>query len=159
MVEVRHSSWASTDFYDFLREHETGICNIDQPLIGHSIEPGEYATSAMGYVRLHGRRDDTWFNDDPEVPGYERYNYLYSGEELEPWAQRVLTVAGKAETTFVVTNNHFEGKGVVNALELIHMLSGKPVKIPETLRHRYPRLEAIADAPAVEPTLFPLPPH
>jgi uncharacterized protein YecE (DUF72 family) len=158
VVEVRHSSWAQPEFYDFLHERHVGICNIDQPLIGRSIKPGERATSALGYVRLHGRREDTWFSDDPEMPSHERYNYLYSEQELLPWARRIDRVAEHAKTTFVVTNNHFEGKGVVNALQLIHMLTHNKVKVPEPLRHRYPELETIADAPSSEPTLFPLPP-
>jgi uncharacterized protein YecE (DUF72 family) len=158
VVEVRHSSWARAEFYHFLHEHGAGICNIDQPVIGRSIKPGERATSALGYIRLHGRRYDTWFSDDPEIAGHERYNYLYPESELEPWVHRIQHVAEHAETTFVVTNNHYEGKGIVNALQLIQMLSGHKVKVPETLRHYYPQLEAIADEPAKEPMLFPLPP-
>lgn len=158
VVEVRHSSWAQPEFHSFLHERQVGICNIDQPLIGRSIKPAARATSPLGYVRFHGRREDTWFNDDPEMPGYERYNYLYSDQELLPWAERIEDLAEHTKTTFVVTNNHFEGKGVVNALQLIHMLTHNKVKIPEPLRHRYPELEAIADAPPSEPTLFPLPP-
>jgi hypothetical protein len=38
------------------------------------------------------------------------------------------------------------------------LLTEKKVKIPEPLRSHYPQLEAIADGPAKEPTLFPLPP-
>jgi uncharacterized protein YecE (DUF72 family) len=159
VVEVRHSSWAVPEFYEFLNERGVGICNIDQPITGQSIKPSERTTSKLGYVRLHGRRDDTWFSSDPEIPGYERYNYLYSERELEPWARRIRHVTEETETTFVITNNHFEGKGVVNALQLIHMLTGDRVKVPELLRHRYPELESIADAPASEPTLFPLPPR
>jgi uncharacterized protein YecE (DUF72 family) len=158
VVEVRHSSWAQPEFYEFLHERGTGICNIDQPLIGRSIKPGDRATSRLGYVRLHGRRADTWFSDDPELPRHERYNYLYSERELEPWARRIRLLSERTETTFVVTNNHFEGKSVVNALQLLHMLSGNKVKVPETLRHCYPQLESIADAPSQEPTLFPMPP-
>ena len=63
-----------------------------------------------------------------------------------------------SSTTFVVTNNHFEAKGIVNALQLIHLLSGNKVKVPEALRAHYPQLEAIANEPAAAPTLFPLPP-
>jgi uncharacterized protein YecE (DUF72 family) len=159
VVEVRHSSWVLPDFFSFLHQRSVGFCNIDQPLIGRSIKPGERATSSRGYIRLHGRRYDTWFSDEPELPSYERYNYLYSEQELEPWVKRIRHVAGDAETTFVVTNNHFEAKGVVNALQLIHMLNGEKVKVPETLRHRYPQLESIASEPSVEPTLFPLPPR
>lgn len=158
VVEVRHSSWAQPAFYEFLHERHVGICNIDQPIIGRSVKPDERATSALGYVRLHGRREDTWFSDDPDMPSHERYNYLYSEQELLPWAHRIEHLAAHTKTTFVVTNNHFEGKGVVNALQLINMLTHKKVTVPETLRHRYPALEAIADAPSSEPTLFPMPP-
>lgn len=158
VVEVRHSSWVVPEFFHFLHERRAGFCNIDQPLIGRSMKPGERVTSALGYVRLHGRRYDTWFSRDPDLPGHERYNYLYSEEELEPWVKRIRHVSDGTETTYVVTNNHYEAKGVVNALQLIHMLSGAKVKVPETLRHRYPQLEAIADEPSAEPTLFPLPP-
>jgi hypothetical protein len=63
-------------------------------------------------------------------------------------------VQESSRTTFVITNNHFEGKGVVNALQLINMLTHKKVKVPEPLRHRYPELEKIADDPPAEPTLF-----
>jgi uncharacterized protein YecE (DUF72 family) len=158
VVEVRHSSWANMKFYELLHERGVGFCNIDQPIIGRSIKPSEQVTSLIGYVRLHGRRYDTWFSDDPAAPVEERYNYLYSEKELEPWAERVRNVSKNARTTFVITNNHFEGKGVVNALQLIHMLDGKKVKVPETLRHHYPQLDSIATEPSREPTLFPLPP-
>jgi len=108
---------------------------------------------------LHGRRYDTWFSDDPERAPEERYNYLYSPEELDPWAKRIRKVSETAKTTFVITNNHFQGKAVVNALELISMLTHAKVKVPEPLRHHYPELEKIASEPAAEPTLFPNPPR
>jgi uncharacterized protein YecE (DUF72 family) len=158
VVEVRHSSWTRKNFYELLHERGVGFCNIDQPIIGRSIKPSEEATSPVGYIRLHGRRYDTWFSDDPAAPASERYNYLYSEQELEPWAERTQHVAKNTRTTFVITNNHFQGKGVVNALQLIHLLSGNKVKVPETLRHHYPQLDLIASEPASEPTLFPLPP-
>ena len=44
----------------------------------------------------------------------------------------------------------------MNALQLINLLTGKKVKVPETLRTHYPQLESIANQPA-EPTLFPCP--
>lgn len=156
VVEVRHASWAQPDFYHRLHERGVGFCNIDQPIIGRSVKPSQRITSRVGYIRLHGRRYDTWFSDDPEVPREERYNYLYSREELKPWAERIEKVAARTQTTFVIANNHFEAKAAVNALELIHLLSGEKIKVPETLRQHYPRLDAIADQAAKEPTLFPL---
>ena len=45
----------------------------------------------------------------------------------------------------MVTNNHFEAKAGVNALELKHMLHGKRVLAPEPLFGHYPELKQIAD--------------
>jgi uncharacterized protein YecE (DUF72 family) len=159
VVEVRHASWNERGFYTMLAERGVGFCNIDQPVIGRSIRPSGRAIGHIGYVRMHGRRYDTWFSDDPATPPAERYNYLYSQEELAPWARRIEKVAEHSGDTYVITNNHFLGKGVVNALELIELLSGAKVKVPETLRHHYPELDAIASEPAREPTLFPNPPR
>ena len=156
VVEVRHSSWSEKSFSEWLRDRKIGFCNIDQPIIGKSVAPSDRATSCIGYIRLHGRRYDTWFSDDPKIAPSERYNYLYSEEELQPWGERIEKTSEQADTTFVITNNHFEGKGIVNALELIHLLSGAKVDVPEPLRHHYPRLEKIASEPSKEPTLFPV---
>lgn len=158
VVEMRHGSWRAEEFFHLLRDAGAGFCNIDQPIIGKSLEPSEEVTSPVGYVRLHGRRYDTWFSDSPEVPTHERYNYLYSAKELEPWAGRIRKVMERSRTTFVVTNNHYQGKAVVNALQLIRVLKGEKVKVPEPLRQHYPQLDAIASEPAAEPTLFPLEP-
>jgi uncharacterized protein YecE (DUF72 family) len=156
VVEVRHASWRRPETFTLLAESNAGFCNIDQPLIGRSIEPSAETTSPIGYVRLHGRRYDTWFSDDPAVPSHERYNYLYSTEELAPWAKRVAKVAERSREVFVITNNHYQGKGVVNALQLISILKRSKVKVPEPLRVQYPELEAIADSPPAEPSLFPI---
>ena len=155
-VEVRHASWNDAEVFALLREHDAAFCNIDQPIIGRSLEPSAESTSSIGYVRLHGRRYDTWFSDDATVPSHERYNYLYSAEELAPWADRVQTVAERSRDVFVVTNNHYLGKGVVNALQLISILKRSKVNVPEPLRRHYPELEEIAATPPEAPTLFDL---
>src|SRR5574337_169710 len=159
VVEVRHASWGEKGFYEMLHEHGVGFCNIDQPVIGRSVKPSGRTTAQVGYVRLHGRRYDTWFSDDPATPPEERYNYLYSEAELEPWAERIRKLAARTRTTFVITNNHFQGKAVVNALQLISLLTGAKVKVPEPLRRHYPELERIASEPEQEPLLFPNPPR
>lgn len=156
VVELRHSSWQTAETLHLLREHQAGFCNIDQPIIGHSLQPSADASSLVGYVRFHGRRYDTWFSDDPSTPSHERYNYLYSAEELDPWVARIRKVQHHTRNTFVVTNNHYQGKAVVNALQLISILKGSKVKIPEPLRQHYPQLEQIASEMPAAPTLFPL---
>ena len=155
-VELRHGSWQTKATLDLLRQYRAGFCNIDQPIIGRSLQPSEEATSSVGYVRLHGRRYDTWFDDNPATPSHERYNYLYSAEELSPWVDRIRSIDERTEQTYVITNNHYLGKAVVNALQLISILKGTPVKVPEPLRQHYPELEKIADEVPVEPMLFPI---
>jgi uncharacterized protein YecE (DUF72 family) len=154
VVEVRHATWNVPEVFELLRDRNVGFCNIDQPQIGRSIKPSAETTAPVGYVRLHGRRYDTWFSDDADVPRHERYNYLYSQEELRPWVERTERVAEAAREVYVVTNNHYQGKGVVNALELISMLMKAKVKVPEPLRGKYPELEKIASERPREPTLF-----
>ncbi len=156
VVELRHASWQTDETLALLREHNAGFCNIDQPIIGKSLEPSAASTSPVGYVRLHGRRYDTWFSDNPATPAHERYNYLYSEEELDPWVSRIITVKQNTRNTFVITNNHYQGKAVVNALQLISILKGEKVKVPEPLRRHYPELERIASEMPAAPTLFPL---
>jgi uncharacterized protein YecE (DUF72 family) len=154
VVEVRHATWNAPEVFELLRERGVGFCNIDQPVIGKSLEPSAVATGPVGYVRLHGRRYDTWFSDDAAIPAFERYNYLYSVKELEPWVERTEKVAQAARDVYVITNNHYQGKGVVNALELVSMLKDAKVKVPEPLREKYPELERIASEGPREPRLF-----
>ncbi len=156
VVELRHSSWQIPDTLALLGDHLAGFCNIDQPIIGRSLEPSANATSQVGYVRLHGRRYDTWFDDNPATPAHERYNYLYSGAELDPWTARIQTVREHTQDTYVITNNHYQGKAVVNALQLLSLLKGTKVRVPEPLRQHYPQLDQIADAMPAAPTLFPM---
>ncbi len=156
VVELRHSSWQTQATLDLLREHNAGFCNIDQPIIGNSVKPSAQSTSPVGYVRFHGRRYDNWFSDDPKLPTHERYNYLYSLEELQPWVTRIQEVQQHTRDTYVVTNNHYQGKAVVNALQLLSILKGTKLKVPDDLRQHYPQLEQIASEMPAAPTLFPL---
>jgi len=123
-------------------------------------------TAPLAYVRLHGRNYEQWFDQHPSEPKsgspgtprsaervHDRYNYLYTVQELQPWKTRIEAVAKKAEVTFVVANNHFEGKAAVNALQLKSMISGRPVKAPEILVRHYPELEGITEQ---DPSRLPL---
>jgi uncharacterized protein YecE (DUF72 family) len=142
VVEVRHESWNNPETISYFTERNVAFCNIDQPLIGRSLKATEHVTSPVGYVRLHGRNYDQWFEAEK---GSDRYNYLYSEAELAGWKEKIVRIAHKAEVTYVIANNHFEAKAGVNALQLKHMLSGQRVKAPETLLRHYPELKSIAD--------------
>lgn len=143
VVEVRDSSWNNAEtLAEFTRKH-VAFCNIDQPVIGHSLAPTEHVTAPVGYVRLHGRNYAEWFDSDNRN---DRYNYLYKENELADWKKRIDNVAERACTTYVITNNHFESRAGVNALELKAMIEGKRVKAPPTLLRQYPELKKFADA-------------
>ncbi|HUK23937.1 MAG TPA: DUF72 domain-containing protein [Terriglobales bacterium] len=141
-IEVRHASWNNPETLRDFAGKNVAFCNIDQPLLGRSLAPTEHVTSSIGYVRLHGRNYDQWF--EPERSS-DRYNYLYKESELEAWKGKIENIAAKAEVTYVVTNNHFEGKAGVNGLQLKHMLQGRRVMAPEPLLQHYPALKSIAD--------------
>ena len=138
VVEVRHASWNNEEVYEWFEEREVGVCNIDQPIFSRSIRPAALTTSPVGYVRLHGRNYKNWFRE--KAPRDERYNYLYSVDELEPWLVRIKQVAKQTRETYVITNNHFRGQAVVNAVEIKAALKEKPVPAPAPLFDVYPRL-------------------
>ncbi len=138
VLEVRHASWSEPGTLDILEQIDLGLCNIDQPLFKRSVKPSALATSMLGYIRLHGRNYQTWFTENKHVG--ERYDYLYSVDELEPWLDRIKTVEHSTKDTYVVTNNHYLGKAVVNALEISSILKGGPVEAPASLLDRYPEL-------------------
>jgi uncharacterized protein YecE (DUF72 family) len=143
VVEVRHSSWNDAETLAAFAEKDVGFCNIDQPVLGRSLAPTEHVTGAIGYVRLHGRNYEQWFDSDNRN---DRYNYLYTEGELAGWKERIESIAERAQATYVITNNHFESKAGVNALELKAMIGGKRVLAPPTLIQKYPELRRVADA-------------
>jgi uncharacterized protein YecE (DUF72 family) len=143
VVEVRHESWNQPETIAEFMRHNIGFCNIDQPQLGRSLEPTEHVTSAVGYVRLHGRNYEQWFDADNRD---DRYNYLYKPPELEKWKARIEIIAQKAPTTYVIANNHYQAKAAVNALQLRSLLDGKKVRAPETLVRHYPELREITEA-------------
>jgi len=142
VVEVRHSSWDNPETLRDFERKNVSFCNIDQPLIGRSLEATEHVTAPVGYVRLHGRNYDQWFEAEK---GEDRYNYLYRETELAGWKDKIVRIADKAAVTYVIANNHFEAKAGVNGLQLKNMLTGKRVVAPESLLKHYPELTAIAD--------------
>jgi len=86
-VEVRHASWLDERFLAMLDARGAGFCNVDQPLLGSASPPTSIMTGGIGYVRLHGRNRQNWFKKDAGRDA--RYDYLYSEEEIQEWAERI----------------------------------------------------------------------
>jgi uncharacterized protein YecE (DUF72 family) len=152
VIEVRNAWWDNDELYSFLEEKGVGFCNIDQPRLARQLRPTERATSPVGYVRLHGQNIENWFKKDAGRD--QRYDYLYSVDQLDPWVKRIRAIADQAEDTYVITNNHYRGQAAVNALQLKFLLQGDKVETPDSLRVTYPQLKDISAASATQETLF-----
>ena len=131
-LEVRHASFQNDEFFRFLDEHDVGFVNVDQPLFHDSVKPADVTTGPVAYVRFHGRNYEKWFAHEES---WERYNYLYSKDELAPWVERINRMS-KNKEAYVITNNHFRGQAVVNAADLKEAL-GQSGKIPPQLKDVY----------------------
>jgi uncharacterized protein YecE (DUF72 family) len=143
VLEIRHASWDRASAFQFLRELQVGFCNIDQPQVSYSIGATKKVTSKVGYLRLHGRNVKEWFH---EAAGRDaRYDYLYNEFELFELTERIRQIAQEAEETYVITNNHYHGKAVCNALEIKAKLGEKNLKIPEVLLQHYPQLQEVKE--------------
>ena len=132
-LEVRHSSFQNDDFTRFLDEKNVAWVNVDQPLFNDSVKPSDNATGPLAYARLHGRNYEKWFT---HAESWERYNYLYSKEELDPWVKRIESMA-RNKDAYVITNNHFRGQAILNAGDLKEAL-GQENKLPPQLKEAYP---------------------
>ena len=131
-LEVRHASFQNAEFVRWLDEQNVAWVNVDQPLFHDSVKPSDTASGPLAYVRLHGRNYEKWF---AHSESWERYNYLYSKDELEPWVERIEAMA-RNKDAYVITNNHFRGQAIVNAGELKESL-GQDGKVPPQLKEVY----------------------
>jgi uncharacterized protein YecE (DUF72 family) len=135
-VEVRHASWDLEPFYSLLRDKQVAFCNVDQPVIGESLRPGARVTSRIGYFRLHGRNYRTWF--DEHAGRDARYDYLYTKAEVADLSKKIAAVNQSADETYAITNNHFRGQALVNALEILEELDVEPPAVPPSVLASYP---------------------
>ncbi len=143
-VELRHRSWSDDqDATDtLLRAVGAALVQIDEPKFRFSIrQDREPNVRSHYYVRLHGRNAAQWWtHDSPD----DRYNYLYSAQELRPVAETVKRVSRSVGKTYLYLNNHYSAKAVVNATVLKQMLD-VPIEgeFREELVEAYPELRGI----------------
>ncbi|MCC7011711.1 MAG: DUF72 domain-containing protein [Planctomycetes bacterium] len=142
IAEVRHASWFTPPALSALRGLGYSVAHIDLPAAWNHPPTWFPSDGPIGYLRLHGRNASAWF--DARAGRDQKYDYLYSEREIGELAQRTQRIAAEHDETFVVTNNHFTGKAMVNALELIAKLRGHATLAPAELVHAYPRLQACA---------------
>lgn len=120
VAEFRNREWQTSDTLELLQGLGIGLVNVDQPQYRSLLRPSTDVTSRIAYVRFHGRNYQNWWKGTNET----RYDYLYSAEELAPWADRLVDIAAgeQAKEVFAFFNNHRRGQAVRNAEMLEDML-------------------------------------
>lgn len=122
VVELRNSEWVTEETFAHLRKLGLGFCCVDEPDLKGLMPPVAAVTSSTGYVRFHGRNARKWWQHDQP---HERYDYLYTEQELADWTPRVREIESATEHTYVFFNNHFHGKSAQNAQMFAKMLGVK----------------------------------
>jgi uncharacterized protein YecE (DUF72 family) len=141
-LELRHRSWSDEprEMFDLLNEYGAAWTQIDEPKFRFSIRQDMMPNvRTFYYMRLHGRNAEQWWEHErPE----DRYNYLYSEEELKPFARAINTARAQVKKLYAYLNNHFAAQAVADAALLRHLLD-EPVSapMPAELVERYPMLE------------------
>ncbi len=99
---------------------------VDEPQGFPSSTPSTVACTSpeLAMLRLHGRNTETWEKKGISVA--ERFNYLYSDEELEQLAEPARELAGQTERLHVLFNNCYSDNGVRNAATMSDLL----VRVP-----------------------------
>jgi len=127
LVEFRHPSWMDErhmrETLQFLSERDITYVAVDAPQFptNTTMPPLVAVTSPVAYVRMHGRNREKYFARN--VSASERFDYLYSTEELEEWVPRIRMLAERTDVTYVMFNNCRNDYAPRNALQLAEMLS------------------------------------
>jgi uncharacterized protein YecE (DUF72 family) len=123
-VEFRHRSWLDdehrADSLAFLERIGAGYVVVDAPRsdTAKNLVPTVVATtSPIAYVRFHGRNLATWNKRGGSAA--ERFDYLYSDEELEEWVDPLRELAGQAEEAYAFFNNNASSEDPDNPLRRV----------------------------------------
>ncbi len=120
VVEFRNEDWIKEKTIRLLEELEFGFCCVDEPHLKGLVDAHVIRTSPIGYVRFHGRNYETWW--DRSRKSWERYDYLYSEEELQEWVPGILSLQERTDRTYLIFNNHYRSKSARNAAMMMSML-------------------------------------
>ena len=145
VAEFRHREWQSDTTLRLLRDLDIGFANVDEPHFKTLMRAASDVTSAIAYVRFHGRNAANWWRGTNEL----RYDYLYGPAELEPWVDRIADIAANDDVReiFAYFNNHRQGQAVRNAEMLEEMIASRLAELVVRAPHDAP-------PPALELPLF-----
>jgi uncharacterized protein YecE (DUF72 family) len=110
-VEFRHRSWLEederADTFSFLERHGLSYVSVDSPRTRASnVMPRiAVATHPVAYVRFHGRNWRTW-NIRNARSSADRFDWMYSEEELAEWVEPLGALAEQSEEVYALMNNN-----------------------------------------------------
>jgi uncharacterized protein YecE (DUF72 family) len=119
LVEFRHRSWFEDDVLPealkWLEQRGMAYVTVDAPKVDAKNVPPTVvsATAPMAYVRFHGRNAATWNKRGGSAA--ERFDYLYSEDELREWVEPLRELSGQAEEAYAFFNNNNQTNGVAQA--------------------------------------------
>jgi uncharacterized protein YecE (DUF72 family) len=129
VVELRNRAWLSPGQLDetttYFRSRQVCLVSVDAPDTNHfMVMPGVDVVSnpRLAYLRLHGRNAKGYVTGKTVA---ERFDYLYSEEELQSIEERTLRLASAAAETHVIYNNNSSDYALRNATTFREMLEGK----------------------------------
>ena len=143
-VELRHRSWSDSigDTLTMLNAFGAALVQIDEPKFRFSIRQNYLPNvTSFYYMRLHGRNAAAWWRHEKSE---DRYNYLYSGEELREFSEIATAASELVKKSYLYTNNHFSSKSVVNAV-MLKAQARQPIdgEYPRELVERYPEIASL----------------
>jgi uncharacterized protein YecE (DUF72 family) len=147
-VEFRHRSWLTEETLGLLEKLGLTYVSVDMPALPGLLPPVLAATTDTAYVRFHGRRKDAWWRGSNE----ERYDYDYTGEELEPWAERVRALADDSCVPDSGPLDEALSGDSSDLLRLIRLLSGR-VKRVFLYFNNHPKGKALSAARSLQSRL------
>jgi len=117
-VEFRQREWLRDSVYNALTKLNAGFVCVDEPPLRGLLPPVVVATSDIGYIRFHGRNRSKWYTGDSK----ERYDYLYSEDELKVWLPKICKLSEQTEKMFIFFNNHKKAQAITNARMMMDLL-------------------------------------
>ncbi|HHY69979.1 MAG TPA: DUF72 domain-containing protein [Bacillota bacterium] len=119
VVEFRNALWANDQIYHSLEREGIGFCCVDEPDLKGLFPRVSVVTSEIGYLRFHGRNKEKWFN---HKEAWERYDYLYTDDELQSWVPDIEKMAQTSKDMYVIFNNCHRGQAGLNAKRMQELL-------------------------------------
>jgi uncharacterized protein YecE (DUF72 family) len=143
-VELRHRTWSEqpSETAQLLSAYDAALAQIDEPKFKTSIRQTLLPNvKSVYYLRLHGRNAAQWWKHEASE---DRYNYLYSEEELQPFAEAAKAASREVKKAYLYANNHFSAKSVANAAILKAQLGQElDGEYPVAFVEEYPDLKGM----------------